>query len=339
METTETIRETRRLTRPRDGRWLGGVSAGLGAYFDLSPAIYRIAFVALALAGGTGVLLYVAAWLVIPDEGEADSIAATALKRNRERPSRAVGMALVAFVAVIALSSAHVWPSPGNLWLAAALGVAALVWWQMSQDASRSGGRARSLFPVALGVLVAAVGLVSILDLTSVTNVDWRIVIGAMVVVTGSLIAVGATTGRAVGGLIALTLALLLALGLALAVREPLFAGVGKRTAHPIVAASVGSKYAHGIGDFTVNLADVDLPRGETHVKATLGIGDLTVLVPAGVAVVVDGRVSAGETEIFGHSDDGTGVHEHVRAPGAGTARTLFLDARVGLGQLEVRRG
>src|SRR5947209_20144198 len=94
METTEIIREPRRLSRPRDGRWLGGVSAGLGAYFDLSPAIYRIAFVALALAGGTGILLYVAAWLVIPGEGEEDSIAAAALKRNRtpepcRRPRRA----------------------------------------------------------------------------------------------------------------------------------------------------------------------------------------------------------------------------------------------------------
>src|SRR4051795_13307261 len=107
METTEIIREPRRLSRPRQGRWLGGVSSGLGAYFDLSPAIYRIAFVALALAGGTGILLYIAAWLVIPDDGEPDSIAATALKRNREKPSRAVGMALIAFVAIIALSSAH----------------------------------------------------------------------------------------------------------------------------------------------------------------------------------------------------------------------------------------
>src|SRR5262245_14232138 len=125
METTETIREPRRLTRPRDGRWLGGVSAGLGAYFDLSSAIYRIAFVALALAGGTGILLYIAAWLVIPEEGEDDSIASTTLKRNRDHPTRAVGLALLAFVAVLALSSARFWPSPANLWLAAAIGGAA----------------------------------------------------------------------------------------------------------------------------------------------------------------------------------------------------------------------
>ena len=56
METTETISEPRRLWRPRDRRWLGGVCAGLGRYFDLNPLIYRIVFVALALAGGTGIV-------------------------------------------------------------------------------------------------------------------------------------------------------------------------------------------------------------------------------------------------------------------------------------------
>src|SRR5436189_6444791 len=113
METTEAIREARRLTRPRDGRWLGGVAAGLGAYFDLNPAVYRIAFVALALAGGTGILLYVAAWLIIPDEGEEDSIAASVLKRNRGRPGRAIGLAVLAFAGILVLSEARFWPSPG----------------------------------------------------------------------------------------------------------------------------------------------------------------------------------------------------------------------------------
>jgi phage shock protein PspC (stress-responsive transcriptional regulator) len=338
METTETIRETRRLTRPRDGRWLGGVSAGLGAYFDLSPAIYRIAFVALALAGGTGILLYVAAWLVIPDEGEDDSIAATALKRNRERPQRSIGLALIAFVAIIALSSAHFWPSPGNLWLAAALGLAALVWWQIEGVGGRERRDAR-LFPVALGLLLAAVGIVAVLDVTNALTIDWRIVFAVMIIVTGSLVAVGATTGRAVGALITLTLALIFALVLALAIRVPLFAGVGQRTAHPIAATSVGSKYEHGIGDFEVNLADVRFPRGETHVKATLGVGDLTIRVPNDVDVVVDGHVGAGESDIFGRQHSGTAVHNEVTENAAGSHGTLVLDAHVGIGQLEVVHG
>jgi phage shock protein PspC (stress-responsive transcriptional regulator) len=60
---TTTIDEAppRRLVRVDEGRWLGGVAAGLGRYFDVNPLVYRIAFAALALAGGTGLLLYLAA--------------------------------------------------------------------------------------------------------------------------------------------------------------------------------------------------------------------------------------------------------------------------------------
>ena len=69
--------------RPRtdEGRWLGGVSAGLGRYFDINPLVYRVAFAALALAGGTGILLYLAAWLVIPHERA----------RSRSRSRRCAG--------------------------------------------------------------------------------------------------------------------------------------------------------------------------------------------------------------------------------------------------------
>jgi phage shock protein PspC (stress-responsive transcriptional regulator) len=334
MESTETIRETRRLTRPRDGRWLGGVAAGLGAYFDLSPAIYRIAFAALSLAGGTGILLYLAAWAVIPEEGSEDSLAASALKRQRDRPTRAVGLAILAFVAILALSSANFWPSPGNLWLAAALGIAALVWWQMSgqQPARRDG----MLLPVALGGMLAIIGGVAILDLTGVWNADWRIVLGAMVVLTGPLIGAGAATGRAVGAVVVLGFALLAALALALVVRVPLFAGVGDRVEHPSSLAALQHDYKLGIGDYTVNLVDVPVPAGETHVKATLGVGDLKVRVPYAVKVVVDAHAGAGEVIVFGHSVDGASA-DYSASVGGGH-RVLVIDARVGLGQVEVTR-
>ncbi len=340
METTETIRETRRLTRPREGRWLGGVAAGLGAYFDLSPTIYRIAFVALSLAGGTGILLYIAAWLVIPDEGEADSIAAAALKRNRDKPSRAVGLAVLAFAAILALSSAHFWPRPGNLWLAAALGIGALVWWQLSpRPGSGAAPRGGALFPIAVGSLFAVIGGVAVLDATNTWNADWRVVLGAMVLATGALTVAGAATGRRVGAIVVLDTLLVLALALALFVRVPLFAGIGDRVNHPASIAALNRTYELGIGDFTVDLADVPLPAGETHVKATLGIGDLRVHVPRNVKVVVDGRASAGEVTVFGVQADGTSVHKVVSDSGSDPSRVLVLEARVGLGRLEVTRG
>lgn len=47
---------------------LGGVAGGLAAYLQVDPALVRLGFVALVLAAGTGVLLYVIAWIVVPEE-------------------------------------------------------------------------------------------------------------------------------------------------------------------------------------------------------------------------------------------------------------------------------
>ena len=99
----------RRLVRADDGRWLGGVAAGLGRYFDVNPLVYRIAFAALAFAGGTGILLYVAAWLVIPAEDRPESVAVETLRRNRDRPWLVLGVGLLLFFSVLALSEAHLW--------------------------------------------------------------------------------------------------------------------------------------------------------------------------------------------------------------------------------------
>src|SRR4029079_5330263 len=100
----------RRLVRPTDARWLGGVAAGLGRYFDVNPLVYRIAFAALALVGGTGLLLYLAAWLVIPGEDDDESIAVEALRGRQDHPWLLVGVGLLAFGALFALSEAHFWP-------------------------------------------------------------------------------------------------------------------------------------------------------------------------------------------------------------------------------------
>jgi len=354
-ETTETIpgpvAEPRRLSRARDGRWLGGVSAGLGRYFNLSPMIYRIAFVALSLAGGTGILLYVAAWLVIPDDGAEDSIAAEAIKEHRERPWLLVGVGLIGFAAILALSSARVWPSPGNLWVAAALAGAAIVWWHTStRDRTRSAVaapgeplparvRRRSLGPLAVGALIAGLGGIGLLDIATGWNVDWRIVLAAAAVALGGLIAAGAATGHGVGSVVVLALAVLAAFAVAAAVRVPLFAGIGDRTAHPTTLDSVHTRYEQGIGNLDVDLSDVRFPAGETHVTSTLGIGDLVIHVPNNVTVQVDARASTGKVSLFGTADSGTSVRDRVTAPGTDSTRVLVLDARVGLGQVEVVRG
>ncbi len=59
-----------KLTRRRTERMLFGVCAGFARYLDLDVTLVRVVFVILALAGGVGVLIYVAAALLIPDERE-----------------------------------------------------------------------------------------------------------------------------------------------------------------------------------------------------------------------------------------------------------------------------
>ena len=65
----------KRLERSSDAKILAGVAGGLGRYFDLAPAVFRLGFIVLTLLGGAGVLVYIAAVLVMPKEGEEFSVA------------------------------------------------------------------------------------------------------------------------------------------------------------------------------------------------------------------------------------------------------------------------
>jgi phage shock protein PspC (stress-responsive transcriptional regulator) len=56
-----------RMYRDTDHRIIGGVCSGMGAYWDIDPIIIRVLFVALVLAGGIGVLVYLILYIVIPE--------------------------------------------------------------------------------------------------------------------------------------------------------------------------------------------------------------------------------------------------------------------------------
>lgn len=61
--------ETKRITRSRSERMVAGVAGGLAAYFGIDPMIVRIVFIVLALINGFGAVLYLALWLIVPNEG------------------------------------------------------------------------------------------------------------------------------------------------------------------------------------------------------------------------------------------------------------------------------
>ncbi|HLH27568.1 MAG TPA: PspC domain-containing protein [Acidimicrobiales bacterium] len=72
-----------RLHRVRRGRMVAGVAAGLADYLGVDPTLVRLAFVALALAAGLAVPLYLAGWLVIPEEDGGPTVAEELLARAR----------------------------------------------------------------------------------------------------------------------------------------------------------------------------------------------------------------------------------------------------------------
>jgi phage shock protein PspC (stress-responsive transcriptional regulator) len=74
IRTNQSQEGPRLLRRPAGGRILGGVAAGLAAYFAVDVAHVRIILVALSFPGGAAVPLYLAAWLLIPAERSGTAI-------------------------------------------------------------------------------------------------------------------------------------------------------------------------------------------------------------------------------------------------------------------------
>jgi phage shock protein C len=65
---------TRVLRRSRDDRVIAGVCGGLGRYLALDPVLLRIAFVVLTVTGGAGLILYLIALIVIPEQQDGEDL-------------------------------------------------------------------------------------------------------------------------------------------------------------------------------------------------------------------------------------------------------------------------
>jgi phage shock protein PspC (stress-responsive transcriptional regulator) len=85
MQPTTHIEQRQPLRRAREGRMIAGVCAGLADYFDVDVVLVRVVVAVLAIAAGVGVPLYLAAWLLVPDEDTEESIAEHLLGDVRRR--------------------------------------------------------------------------------------------------------------------------------------------------------------------------------------------------------------------------------------------------------------
>ena len=73
------------LVRVRDGRMLAGVCAGVADYFGLDVTLVRVIWAVVSvITGGAGVLAYLVAWIIIPDEGQKSSIAENVVGKKQD---------------------------------------------------------------------------------------------------------------------------------------------------------------------------------------------------------------------------------------------------------------
>ncbi|NVI90880.1 PspC domain-containing protein [Actinomadura sp. BRA 177] len=77
---------TKQLRRTRDNRMISGVSAGAARYLDIDVNLVRLGFAVLAVFG-PGIPIYILAWLLIPEEGAATSVAEDLFKKASDSPT------------------------------------------------------------------------------------------------------------------------------------------------------------------------------------------------------------------------------------------------------------
>lgn len=95
--------QPRVLRRSRDDRVIGGVCGGLGRYLGVDPVLLRIAFVVLAIAAGSGVLLYIVSWILIPEQREGEELG-QARPASVDSTRLIVGGALIAVGTILLLN-------------------------------------------------------------------------------------------------------------------------------------------------------------------------------------------------------------------------------------------
>lgn len=131
METT-----VRRLARSRRDRVFAGVCGGLAAYMGLDPVLVRVLYVALTLLSwGTGILIYLLAWIIIPVESEEASAAGAPKDESSLRDSRRIFGVLLVIVGLLSLAATalpwfhlfHGMRTAGPIVLIA-IGLALLIW-------------------------------------------------------------------------------------------------------------------------------------------------------------------------------------------------------------------
>ncbi|MGV9710553.1 PspC domain-containing protein [Gordonia sp. NPDC003424] len=127
-----------RPIRPNAGRTIAGVCAGIGARYRVDPTLVKVAFVVATLFGGSGLVLYIAAWVALPSQDHSDEVGpmfggpSAPHRGPGNRPHRNGKLVLLIVLGIILVTSF----GPNSTWSSGGLVGAALMllgWWLLYQ--------------------------------------------------------------------------------------------------------------------------------------------------------------------------------------------------------------
>jgi phage shock protein PspC (stress-responsive transcriptional regulator) len=318
----------RKLTRSTSDKYLWGVAGGLGRQFGVDPMLFRVAFMVSVVFGGIGVALYLAAGAFLPrDDGEPAWIS---------DKSRATTIAVIVALCVAGVSALK---PPGFLLGPGLIIVAGFT--ALGVGLYRAFGGREGEDPARIVARLTLVGLCLIAAFALSVGVGFVAALGGGVAVAAiSIVAgLGLIAAGLLGGprwLILPAMVLVLPLAIVSAADLDLRGGVGPREYRPTSMNELRPQYRLGAGQIDLDLRGLELPAGRTDVDVHVGLGEARVRVPAGVCVVTDARIGLGAADLPKRAGDGADID--IREPLGDRARALVVNARVGVGHLQIDR-
>jgi hypothetical protein len=187
----------------------------------------------------------------------------------------------------------------------------------------------------ALGLALLCAGVVWLLDVVDVVDISYTTWIGVLLVAIGVLIAISPGPR---GVLVVLGILVVLAGLPALLVDDELLeGGIGDDVEQPQTGPDL-EPFRQSIGKLTVDLTEPGLDLDGEMIEASVGIGELLVLLPPDTDATIDAHVGVGNAQVLGDEENGVDVDVDT-ITGTSGSQEVTLDLEVGIGNLRVERG
>ncbi|HKX74416.1 MAG TPA: PspC domain-containing protein [Acidimicrobiia bacterium] len=351
------------LVRPQEGRWLAGVAIGVAHRLGIPPWVARLLFFLAFASGGVGLFLYLAGWLLIPAEGEPDSLGQR-LARRVEGTQAWFGIGLVILAGAIILNMLP-FVDAGLLVPTILLVLGILLYrnelprlfastsqkteaGESGEGAPPAGPPARVTTPprpvrppqppsplgrITLGLALLGNGALLVADRASpLVEANWRHYLAVTLVALGLGLLVGSRYGRARWliplGIISFPFLVGATVWEYTEVGRDEYLTVESFSQFPLVLE-------RGTGRLTIDLTQLDWDGQAVGVDASMSAGQIDFLVPETVGVDFTGEVGIGSFGgSFGGGMGGFGVEQDFETEG--TRGLVAIDAEVGVGAISV---